>query len=138
MQMQFIQRWAPELLSIMRIMAAGSFFTHGTMKLVSWPAPFEFPLNAMLYVAGVLEVFGGLLLIVGLFSRPVAFLLSGAMAVAYFMVHASEGFFPVLNHGEAAMLYCFIFLYICAAGPGSLSIDAMREKSAPSASAESV
>ncbi len=72
LQMKFMHRWAPELLSLLRVMAAGSFFTHGTMKLFSWPAPFEFPMNAMLYVAGVLEVIGGLLLIMGLFSRPVA------------------------------------------------------------------
>jgi putative oxidoreductase len=129
MQMKFTHRWAPELLSLIRIMAAGSFFTHGTMKLFGWPAPFEYPMNMMLYVAGVLEVIGGLLLIVGLFSRPTAFLLSGLMAFAYFIVHGSQGFFPVLNHGEAAMLYCFLFLYIAAAGPGSLSVDALAERS---------
>jgi putative oxidoreductase len=135
--MKFMQRWAPHLLSILRIMAAGSFFTHGTMKLFSWPAPFDFPMNVMLYVAGILEVLGGFLLIIGLFSRPVAFLLSGLMAFAYFIVHASEGFFPVLNHGEAAMLYCFVFLYIAAAGPGSLSIDLLAERSQHSERAES-
>jgi putative oxidoreductase len=78
----------------------------------------------MLYTAATLEVVGGLLLIVGLFSRPVAFVLSGEMAVAYFMGHAPQGFFPVLNGGEAAMLFCFIFLYIAAAGPGPWSVDA--------------
>ncbi|MCT7374083.1 DoxX family protein [Chelativorans salis] len=126
--MRFIQRWAPELLSILRIVSAGSFFTHGTMKLFAWPAPFEYPMNAMLYVAGILEVIGGVLLLAGLFTRPIAFLLSGLMAFAYFIAHASQGFFPVLNHGEAAMLYCFVFLYIAAAGPGSLSIDALAGK----------
>lgn len=122
-QMKFMQRWAPELLGTLRILSAGSFFTHGTMKLFGWPAPFEFPMNPMLYIAGILEIVGGLFLIIGLFSRPIAFLLSGLMAFAYFMVHASGGFFPVLNHGEAAMLYCFVFLYIAAAGPGSFSVD---------------
>ncbi|WP_222403690.1 DoxX family protein [Rhizobium leguminosarum] len=129
LQMKFMHRSAPLLLSLLRIMAAASFFTHGTMKLFSWPAPFEYPMNALLYDAGFLEVVGGLLLIIGLLSRPVAFVLSGLMAFAYFMVHAGGGFFPVLNHGEAAMLYCFVFLYIAAAGPGSLSLDAMTANS---------
>lgn len=129
LEMKFMHRWAPELLSLLRAMAAGSFLTHGTMKLFSWPAPFEHPMNGMLYVAGVLEVFGGILLIIGLFSRPISFILSGLMASAYFIAHASGGFFPVLNHGEAAMLYCFIFLYIAAAGPGSISVDALVGRS---------
>lgn len=124
MNMPFLQGWAPYILSLLRIFAAGSFFTHGTMKLSSWPAPFEYPLNPMLWVACVLEVLGGFLLIIGAFSRPVAFLLSGLMAFAYFIAHAPQGFFPVLNHGEAAMLYCFVFLYIAAAGPGPWSVDA--------------
>ena len=129
LEMKFMHRWAPELLSLLRVMAAGSFFTHGTMKLFSWPVPFEHPMNGMLYVAGVLEVFGGILLIIGLFSRPISFILSGLMAFAYFIAHASGGFFPVVNHGEAAMLYCFIFLYIAAAGPGSISVDALVGRS---------
>lgn len=121
--------FAPYLLSVLRIFAAGSFLTHGTMKLFSWPAPFEYPLNPMLYTAGILEVVGGLLLLMGLLSRPTAFLLSGLMAFAYFIAHSSNSFFPVLNHGEAAMLYCFIFLYISAAGPGVWSLDASRARS---------
>ncbi|MGK6317730.1 DoxX family protein [Neorhizobium sp. DT-125] len=125
-QATYIRNFAPHLLSILRIVAAGSFFTHGTMKLFSWPAPFEYPLNPMLYTAGILETFGGLLLAVGLFTRPVAFVLSGLMACAYFIAHGSDGFFPVLNHGEAAVLYCFIFLYIFAAGPGVWSLDAFQ------------
>jgi putative oxidoreductase len=124
-QVSDIRNVAPHLLSILRILAAGSFFTHGTMKLFGWPAPFEYPLNAMLYTAGALETLGGLLLAVGLFTRLVAFVLSGLMAFAYFIVHAPNGFFPVLNHGEAAMLYCFIFLYFVAAGPGVWSLDAL-------------
>lgn len=135
--MKFLNRWAPELLGLLRIMAAGSFFTHGTMKLFSWPMPFDYPMNTMLYAAGVLEVLGGIFLIVGLCSRPVSFLLSGQMAFAYFMAHSAQGFFPALNHGEAAMLYCFIFLYIAAAGPGSLSIDALIGKGQRLAQTES-
>jgi putative oxidoreductase len=124
MQMTFLQPWAPQILSVLRIMTAATFLTHGTMKLFGWPAEFPYPLNALLYVAAVLEVVGGLLLVVGLFSRPVAFVLSGLMAFAYFIGHGSGGFFPVLNGGEAAMLFCFIFLYIAAAGPGPWSVDA--------------
>ncbi|PYE86973.1 DoxX family protein [Phyllobacterium leguminum] len=125
-----ISGFAPQILSVLRIFAAGSFFTHGTMKLFGWPAPFEYPLNPLLYTAGIFEVAGGLLLILGLFTRPVAFLLSGLMAFAYFIAHGSDGFFPVLNHGEAAMLYCFVFLYFAAAGPGVWSLDALRERKA--------
>lgn len=125
MQMTFLRGFAPQILSVLRILAAATFLTHGTMKLFGWPAPFPYPLNTLLYVAAVLEVVGGLLLIVGLFSRPVAFILSGLMAFAYFLGHASGGFFPALNGGEAAMLFCFIFLYIAAAGPGPWSVDAV-------------
>ena len=127
--MHRLSKLAPYFLSVLRIFAAGSFLTHGTMKLFNWPAPFEYPLNPMLYTAGILEVVGGLLLLMGLFSRPTAFLLSGLMAFAYFIAHSSNSFFPVLNHGEAAMLYCFIFLYISAAGPGAWSFDASRAQS---------
>ncbi|MBB4005582.1 DoxX family protein [Aurantimonas endophytica] len=130
MQIPYIGKYAPHLLSVLRIFAAGSFFTHGTMKLFSWPGPFEYPLSPLLYTAGVIEVAGGLLLAIGLFSRPVAFVLSGLMAFAYFIAHSSNGFFPVLNHGEAAMLYCFLFLYISAAGPGLWSLDAITEQRA--------
>jgi len=126
MQMTFLRAWAPHILSVLRILAAASYFTHGTMKLFSWPAPFPMPMNALLYTAGFLEVVGGLLLVVGLFSKPIAFLLSGSMAIGYFMGHFPRGFFPVLNGGEPAMFFCFVFLYIAAAGPGVWSADAVR------------
>jgi putative oxidoreductase len=125
MQMTFLRPWAPHILSLLRILAAATFLTHGTMKLFGWPAPMgDGPLSTMMLVAGILELVGGTLLLVGLFSRPVAFILSGQMAVAYFMAHASQSFFPALNGGEAAMLFCWLFLYIAAAGPGPISIDA--------------
>lgn len=124
MQMTFLRNWAPHILSVLRILTAATFLTHGTMKLFGWPAEFPYPLNALLYVAAILEVAGGLLLVVGLFSRPVAFVLSGLMAFAYFLGHASGGFFPVINGGEPALLFCFVFLYIAAAGPGPWSADA--------------
>lgn len=128
MQMTFLAAYASHLLAVLRILAAGTFFTHGTMKLFAWPAPFPYPLNALLYTAAILEIVGGILLVVGLFSRPVAFVLSGLMAFAYFIGHGSRGFFPVLNGGEAAMLFCFVFLYVAAAGPGAWSIDAAIER----------
>jgi putative oxidoreductase len=80
-------------------------------------------------LAGVLETFGGLLILLGLFTRPVAFVLAGEMAVAYFMAHAPRGFFPLLNKGEPAVLYCFVFLYLAAVGPGPWSLDALRQRS---------
>jgi len=101
---------------------------HGAQKLISFPAPPQamHSLFSLIGVAGILEFFGGLLLLIGLFSRPVAFLLSGQMAVAYFMAHAPHGFWPVLNRGELAVLYCFVFLYLAVAGGGSWSIDRLR------------
>ncbi len=128
MQMTFLRGFAPHILSILRILAAATFLTHGTMKLFGWPAPFPYPLNGMLYTAAILEVVGGLLLVVGLFSRPVAFVLSGLMAFAYWMAHAPRSFFPVLNGGDAAILYCFVFLYLAFAGGGPWSMDALRAR----------
>jgi putative oxidoreductase len=123
--------WAPHLLSLLRIVAALSFMTHGTQKLFAWPVlepRNTVDLMSRAGVAGVLEVFGGLLMLVGLFSRPVAFVLSGEMAFAYFLSHAPRAFFPVLNGGEPALLFCFIWLYIAAAGPGPWSVDAVRKR----------
>ena len=128
MQLGFLRPWAPHLLSILRILTAATFLTHGTMKLLGWPAPFPYPLNGLTTTAAVLEIVGGLLLVIGLFSRPVAFVLSGLMAFAYFIAHAPQNFFPALNGGEAAMLFCFAFLYIAAAGPGPWSVDALLGK----------
>jgi putative oxidoreductase len=122
-------RWAPRLLSVLRIVAAFLFIAHGTQKLFAWPIaePREpASLLSLMGVAGVLETFGGLLLLLGLFTRPVAFILAGEMAVAYFMAHAPQGFWPILNRGELPALYCFLFLYLAAAGGGPWSLDARR------------
>jgi putative oxidoreductase len=121
--------WTPYFLSILRIVAAFLFVQHGTQKLFAFPAP-SMPgastaaFGSLIWVAGVLEAFGGLFVLVGLFTRPVAFVLSGLMAVAYFKAHAPHGFWPVLNHGAPAISFCFIWLYFSAAGAGPWSIDA--------------
>lgn len=119
--------WSPRLLSVLRIVAALLLMQHGAQKLFGFPAGAQAsqtpPLMSMMGFAGVLEFFGGLLLLIGLFTRPVAFILSGLMAAAYFMAHAPQGFWPVLNRGELAALYCFVFLYMSVAGGGSWSVD---------------
>jgi putative oxidoreductase len=124
-------RWAPYLQSVLRIVAAFSFMTHGTQKLFAVPvaeARDPVALLSLMGLAGVLETFGGLLLLLGLFTRPVAFLLAGEMAVAYFVAHAPRGFWPILNSGEVAALFCFVWLYLAAAGPGPWSLDALRRR----------
>jgi putative oxidoreductase len=120
-----IANWTPQLLSVLRIVAAFLFIEHGSQKLLDFPAPRSSPtlLWSLSGVAGLLELFGGLLLFLGLFTRPVAFVLSGLMAFAYFIAHAPRGFWPILNGGELAALYCFVFLYFAAAGGGPWSVD---------------
>ena len=120
-------RWAPYLQSVLRIDAAFLFMAHGTQKLFAVPVAHPrdpVALASLQGVAGVLETFGGLLLFVGLFTRPVALLLAGEMAVAYFLRHAPRGFWPILNQGELAALYCFLWLYLAGAGAGPWSLDA--------------
>jgi putative oxidoreductase len=119
--------WSSALLSVLRIVTGLGFLQHGTSKFFDIP-PFPMPLNPLLTAAGVLELVGGALIILGLFTRPVAFVLAGQMAVAYFLFHAPQGFIPAANGGEGAMLYCFIFLYLAAAGGGVWSVDAQRGK----------
>ena len=131
--MNFMQSWSPRLLSVLRIIAALLVMEHGLMKLFHFPIPqpgAADPLPPLMMVAALLEVVGGGLLALGLFTRPVAFILSGEMAVAYFMAHASQSFWPAVNGGDAAILFCFIFLYLSAAGPGPWSVDAMRGRAA--------
>jgi putative oxidoreductase len=119
-------KWTPRLLSVLRIVAALLFMQHGSQKLFGFPPsgqPASGPLPPLTLVAGTLEFFGGLLLLLGVFTRPVAFLLSGMMAVAYFKVHAPLGLLPLQNRGELAALYCFVFLFLAAAGGGAWSLD---------------
>lgn len=123
--------WEPYLLSLLRIVAAFLFMQFGTGKVLAFPAAImpeggTAPLGSLAWIAGFLEVVGGGLLLVGLFTRPVAFVLSGEMAVAYFYGHAPQGFWPVLNMGSPAILFCFLWLYISSAGAGPWSLDALR------------
>ena len=138
--------WAPRLLSVTRAMAGLLYLQHGLQKLFVFPGPMPPPpgappppgggmgppqaaeLLSFMGMTGCLELVGGLLLVVGLFTRPVAFILSGMMAVAYFMVHAPKGFYPILNGGDLAILFCFFFLYLFFAGGGVWSLDAMMAR----------
>jgi putative oxidoreductase len=128
-----LSRLTPYLLSILRIVAASLFIAHGTQKLFAYPTAAPRPtvaLQSRLGAAGVLEAFGGTLMLVGLFSRPAAFILSGEMAAAYLIQHAPNSRWPILNGGELAVLYCFIWLFFLAAGPGPFSLDAVIRKRA--------
>jgi putative oxidoreductase len=123
--MTLLKPFAPQLLSLLRFMSGLLVLQHGTSKYLNFPTG---PMNnaspmTMSGAAGVIELVGGILLVIGLFTRPTAFILSGMTAVAYFYVHAQRGFFPLLNGGELAALYCFVFLYLAAAGAGPLSVD---------------
>ncbi|WP_306031139.1 DoxX family protein [Stappia sp. MMSF_3263] len=126
--MNFLKGYSAPLLSVFRIAAGLLFLQHGTTKYLSLPATQMSGASPMTMggAAGVIELVCGALIVLGLFTRPAAFLASGTMAVGYFMVHAPQNFYPILNGGELAALYCFSFLYLAAAGPGPLSIDRMR------------
>ncbi|MGH9809498.1 MAG: DoxX family protein [Terriglobia bacterium] len=121
--------WAPRVLSVLRIVAALLFFEHGSSKLLGFP-PSDHSVEFLTlgWFAGVLELVGGALLVVGLFTRPVAFILSGEMAFAYWMAHAPKSPFPLANGGDAAILYCFLFLYLAFAGGGPWSLDALLRR----------
>jgi len=127
----FFATWAPRAQALLRIVTAYLYLTHGTAKLLGVPHVANFDnlrLFSLIGFAGILELVGGLLLLVGLFTRPVAFVLCGEMAFAYFMAHGSQGYVlvPMLNRGELAVLYCFVFLFFAAAGAGAWSVDALR------------
>lgn len=126
--MDFLKPYTSQLLSVLRIMSGLLLLQHGTGKYLSIPVGPMNNMNPMTMsgAAGILELIGGVLLIIGLFTRPVAFILSGMCAVAYFWAHAGRGFFPILNGGELAALYSFVFLYLAAAGGGRWSADKAR------------
>jgi putative oxidoreductase len=122
----FYSAWTQRTLSVLRFIAAFMFIAHGAQKLFGFLAPptaTPFPVLSQIWVGGVLEFFGGILLLMGLFTRPVAFILSGTMAVAYFQMHAPAGFLPLQNKGELAVLYSFVFLFLAVAGGGEWSLD---------------
>jgi putative oxidoreductase len=123
--------WSPRILSVLRIVAGLIVLQYGLAKLLGWPAVKMFenlPWLSLFGIAGMFELIGGVLLVLGLFTQPVAFVLSGEMAAAYFIEHFPRGFFPLLNHGELAVILCFLFLYLAFAGGGPWSLDAMRRK----------
>jgi putative oxidoreductase len=124
--------WTPRILGIMRIVIGFLFLLHGSSKLLGFPHNTMFDglqLVSLIGLAGILELVGGSLILIGLFTRPVAFILSGEMAFAYFIAHAPRALLPIMNHGELAVMFCFVFLYLSVAGGGSYSLDAMRNKS---------
>ena len=126
-----LEAYGPYALAALRIVAALIFMEHGTQKLFGFPAAPERGLPAafsLFWIGAILELGGGLLILLGLFTRPVALILSGEMAVAYWMFHAPRNLFPVLNGGDAAILYCFVFLLLVFTGPGAWSIDGMRAR----------
>jgi putative oxidoreductase len=132
--MSQLEIWSPRVLAAMRIVTALLFMEHGLMKLVAFPAAtpgLPTPLPAILVVAALIEVVGGALITVGLFTRIAAFICSGEMAAAYFMAHASKSFWPAVNQGDAAILFSFVFLYIAFAGAGAWSLDALLASSRP-------
>ena len=133
MEFTWLSRAQPQLLSVLRIMAALLYLEHGTAKLLHFPIPqpgVPDPLPTILVAAAVIELVIGTLLVLGLFTRLAAFIASGEMAAAYFISHFPRGFWPVQNMGEGAILFCFIFLYIACAGPGAWSLDGMRKTAA--------
>lgn len=126
----FHSAWTPRVLGILRIITGFLFTAHGTQKLFNYPASQSGAADLLSFMgfAGVLEVAGGLLIMAGLFTRVTAFILSGMMAVAYFMAHAPAGFLPMVNKGEVAVLYSFVFLYLAFAGGGSFSLDSLLHR----------
>ncbi len=125
---RWLQRWSPELLSLMRIAVGLTFIEHGTQKLLDFPVPKPGLSLPLLLFTGILETVGGTLVTLGLFTRLFAFLLSGELAVGYWWLHVRRSFFPMANGGEAMVLYCFVFLYIAALGAGPWSLDAQLKR----------
>ena len=124
-----LDKWSPQILGLLRIVVGFMFLCHGSAKLLGYPPGMEgIQLMSLMGLAGVLELVGGGLVCLGLFTKPAAFILSGEMAVAYFMAHFPAGFLPFVNHGEAAVFYCFVFLYFSAAGGGAFQLENLLRK----------
>ena len=133
MDFRVLEKYQPQLRALLRIVVALLFMEHGLAKLLHFPVPqpgVPDPLPAILTAAAAIEIVAGALIVLGLFTRLAAFVAAGEMAIAYFMFHAPQSFWPIVNLGEGAILYCFVFLYLAAAGPGAWSVDGMRDKPA--------
>jgi putative oxidoreductase len=124
----FYTVWTPRVQALLRIVVAILFFQHGLAKLFPAAGGNAVPLMSLFGAAAILELVGGFLIFIGLFTRPTAFILSGEMAFAYFIAHAPHGFNPIANQGELAVIYCFVFLFFAVAGAGAFSVDAARKK----------
>jgi len=134
MELPWLGRWQPQLLAILRIVVGLLFLEHALIKLLGFPPggkPGLQEVGSFLWIAGVIELVTSVLVLLGLFTRAAAFVAAGEMAIAYWMVHAKMGFYPAVNMGEGAILFCFVFLYIAAAGPGAWSVDGARLRNAP-------
>lgn len=129
--MAFLDKYGEQAYALLRIVAGLMFLGHGAQKLLNFPVPFEYPLSAMSTAAGVIELIGGALIAIGLFTRPAAFIASGMCAVGYWMVHGTSSPYPIVNGGEQIALYCFVFLFVAVRGAGIWSVDgATRRKAA--------
>ena len=134
MNLIWLSRWQPQLLAVLRIVVASLFLEHALIKLLGFPPggkPGLQDVGSFLWIAGVIELVTSLFVLLGLFTRAAAFVAAGEMAVAYWMVHAKMGLYPAVNMGEGVILFCFVFLYLAAAGPGAWSVDGARMKNAP-------
>jgi putative oxidoreductase len=134
MEFTWLSRWQPQLLALLRIVTGLLFLEHALIKLAGFPPggkPGLQEVGSFLWIAGVIELVTSLLVMLGLFTRFAAFIAAGEMAVAYWMVHAKMGLYPAVNMGEGAILFCFVFLYLAAAGPGAWSIDGARTRNVP-------
>jgi putative oxidoreductase len=133
MELLWLSRWQPQLLAILRIVTGLLFLEHGLIKLIGFPPggkPGLQDVGSFLWIAGVIETITSVLVVLGLFTRLAAFVAAGEMAIAYWTVHAKMGLYPAVNMGEAAILYCFVFLYLAGAGPGAWSLDGARTRHA--------
>jgi putative oxidoreductase len=126
--MKFLDGFGEQAYALLRIVAGLLFMAHGVQKFFNFPADFPMPLNPVLYAAGTIELVAGALIVIGLFTRPAAFVASGMAAVGYWMAHGSQGPFPIVNGGETIALYCFVFLFIATRGAGIWSVEGARQK----------
>ena len=124
----FLEEYQEQTYALLRIIAGFLFIWHGSQKLFNFPLDFPYPLSPLIYSAAGIELIGGILIMIGFLTRPIAFLCSGTMAFAYWWAHGLNGFFPIVNHGEISALYCFIFLFLASKGPGIWSIDSILMK----------